>query len=42
MDDACPAGTGGMAALIGMDREKTLKMLNAMEHLLIMLWTWLV
>ncbi|MEE2925363.1 MAG: ACP S-malonyltransferase [bacterium] len=31
MDDACPAGTGGMAALIGMDREKTLKMLNEME-----------
>lgn len=28
MDDACPAGTGGMAALIGMDREKTLKMLD--------------
>tara|TARA_B100000674_G_scaffold486219_1_gene494351 strand:+ start:92 stop:1033 length:942 start_codon:yes stop_codon:yes gene_type:complete len=31
MDDACPAGTGGMAALIGMDREKTQKMLEEIE-----------
>ena len=31
MDDACPAGTGGMAALVGMDRDKTYKMLDEME-----------
>ena len=31
MDEACPAGTGGMAALIGMDSEKTLRMMEQME-----------
>lgn len=31
MDEACPAGTGGMAALIGMDSEKTLRMMEQIE-----------
>ncbi len=31
MDEACPAGTGGMAALMGMDRDKTLRMLDEIK-----------
>lgn len=31
MDEACPAGTGSMAALIGMDKEKTEKMIQELN-----------
>jgi [acyl-carrier-protein] S-malonyltransferase len=31
MDEACPAGTGSMAALIGMDKEKVEKMIDGLD-----------